>query len=147
MSRWKDLPHRLSADHPTRAGQCRDCGWLEPGSAPDTCARCAMQRYAAQGFFVLANPVLAFEQQGRELWRGVAKDLRAGQIATNRFYLWVGHGDGGPLERASDEVLPEREFIEATVAHETALDLTRRYPQIWVVTTVGCWNVGSSQLT
>lgn len=137
-NRWKVLPHRL-AD-----GRCRDCGRLVAGSAPETCTRCALERYGDVGFFTIANPVVAFEEQGRELWRQVAQQLRAGQLRADRFYLFVGHDDGEPLERPLDELLDnERDFAHAQTAHETGLDLTRRYPQVWVVTTVGCWSISS----
>jgi hypothetical protein len=141
MSRWKVLPHRLGLG--PREGQCRDCGRLVVTTAPDSCARCALERYSDQGFVTVTNPVVLFEEQGWELWRGVAQDLPAGQIAVNRFYLWVGHGDAGPLERAPDELVPEREFAHASRAHQAGVDLTGRYPQVWVVTIVGCWCITS----
>ncbi len=137
-NRWKVLPHRLSG------GRCRDCGRHDARSAPDTCPRCAVERYGDVGFFVIVNPVAAFEEHGRELWRQVSQQLRSGQLRSDRFYLFVGHGDGGPLERPLDELLDnERAFAHAQAAHETGLDLTRRYPQVWVVTTVGCWSISS----
>lgn len=138
MSRWKVLPHRLND------GRCRDCGRHVPGTAPQTCPRCAIERAHDEGLFTIVNPVVAFEEQGRESWRGVAGELRAGRMRSGHFYLWIGHGDGGPLERPLDELLSnEREFARADTAHETGLDLTERYPQVWVITTVGGWCVTS----
>ncbi len=141
-NRWKVLPHRITEGR--RAGQCRDCGRQDVASAPNTCPRCMIERYGDRGHFTIVDPVSAYEVQGRELWRQVAHDLRAGQLRSDRFYIWIGHGDGGPLERPLDELLDnEREFGNARVAHETALDLTCRYPQVWVITTVGGWDVTS----
>lgn len=138
INRWKVLPHRLSD------GKCRDCGRYAAITAPDNCPRCMLELRRDAGFFTIENPVAAFEQQGREMWREVARQLRCGDLRSGRFYLWIGHGDGGPLERPLDELLPnERVFSDATLAHETGLDLTRRYPQVWVVTTVGCWDITS----
>jgi hypothetical protein len=108
------------------------------------CARCALERYRDAGFFIITDPVSAFEIQGRERWRQVAQQLRSGQIRSGRFYLFVGHDDGGPLERPLNVLLDsEQEITLASVAYETGLDLTRRYQQVWVVTTVGCWSVSS----
>lgn len=134
--RWKYLPHRLSD------GRCRDCGRLVASTAPDTCARCALERYGDQGFSIVQNPVAAFEQELRETWRILAQEIRAGQIPPNRFYVWVGHGDGGPLDRPAED-LDGGPFADATTAHEMAMQLISRYPQVWVVTNVGCWNVFS----
>lgn len=142
MNRWKVLPHRLAEG--IRRGQCRDCGQHDATSAPDTCPRCALERYRDEGYDTIENPVSAFELQGREKWRAISQQLRSGQIRSGRFYLFVGHNDGGALERPLDELLDiEREIAHAPVAHEVGLDLTRRYQQVWVVTTVGAWNVTS----
>jgi len=141
-SQWKILPHRIPTGR--RLGQCRDCGQYDANSAPNTCARCAIERYQAAGFFILTDPVAAFEIQGRELWRSVAQQLRSGQIRSDMFYLFVGHDDGEPMEQPPDELLPpQRAFAHARRAHEAATGLTARYPRVWVVTTVGCWSVSS----
>lgn len=138
INRWKVLPHRRAT------GQCIDCGHHDARSAPDTCPRCAIESYRDRGFFTIANPVTAFELQARELWRLVAQDLRSGKMRSGRFYIWIGHGDGGPLERPLDELVPgEQDFIGASRAHEVALQLARRHPQVWIVTTVGGWDVVS----
>lgn len=142
ISRWKVLPHRIPGG--AREGQCRDCGQYDYTSAPETCARCAIERYSDAGFYIIVNPVSAFELQGRELWRKVSRQLRTGQLRSERFYLFVGHNDGAPLQRPLTELLDiEREIAFADVAHETGLDLTRRYQQVWVVTTVGGWDITS----
>jgi hypothetical protein len=136
MSRWKVLPHRL-AD-----GRCRDCGRLVATTAPQGCPRCAIERAFDEGMFTILNPVVAFEDQGRELWSEVAMKMRSGKIRSGHFYIWIGHGDGLPLEQPIDELLSnEQEFANASTAQETALDLARRYPQVWVITTVGGWCV------
>lgn len=140
INRWKVLPHRIPTG--LRAGQCRDCGQHDPTAAPETCPRCALERYSDLGYDTIVNPVVAFEDQGREQWRVIAQQLRAGRLRSGSFYIFVGYGDGGPLERPVDELADvTREWSCADMAHETALDLVRRYPQVWVVTTVGAWNV------
>lgn len=140
INRWKVLPHRIPSGR--REGQCRDCGQHDPTAAPRTCTRCSLEFYGDLGYDTIVNPVTAFEDQGRELWRVIAQQLRAGQLRSGQFYVFVGHGDGGPLERPLDELQSNEQVIAyADIAHETALDLTRRYPQVWVVTTVGAWHV------
>jgi hypothetical protein len=141
MNRFKVLPHRRTGKN---AGQCRDCGQYDVRSAPDTCPRCAIESYADQGCTVVLNPVDAFERDGWELWRNVAKQLRQGQIRSDRFYVFIADGDGGPLRRPVDELLDiERELPHCLVAHEIGLDLSRRHQQVWIVTTVGSWCVTS----
>jgi hypothetical protein len=136
MNRWKVLPHRLND------GRCRDCGRHVAATAPDTCCRCAIERYKDLGHPTIANPVNAFELHGREMWRLPAIALRSGEMRSGMFYPWIGHADGGTLERPLDELLDNgREVAHASVAHETALDLTRRYSQVWVLTTVGGWDM------
>jgi hypothetical protein len=138
--RWRILPHRIGGED----GRCRDCGRHDLGTAPDTCTRCAVKRYGNAGFFTMIDPVAAFELEGRDQWRNVSQQLRNGQLRSGRFYLFVGHDTGEPLERPPDELLSsEREIAHAQIAHEVGLDLTRRYQQVWVVTTVGCWSVSS----
>lgn len=145
INRWKVLPHRLSSG--IREGQCRDCGHHDPTSAPDTCPRCALERYGDEGYDTIENPVAAFELQGREKWRVVSRQLRSGQLRSGRFYLFVGHDDVDVLERPASELFDaDREWEIADLAHETGLDLTRRYRQVWVVTTVGAWNVTSGPM-
>jgi hypothetical protein len=144
MNRWKILPHRVPAGR--RAGQCRDCGQYDITAAPDACTRCALERYQEAGFFTIRDPVAAFEIENRERWRQVAQQLRTGRVRADLFYLFVGLDDGGPLEPPPDELLPrERAFAHASRAHEAGMVLTARYPQVWVVTTVGCWSVASGR--
>lgn len=142
MNRWKILPHRLAG------GRCRDCGQYDAYSAPENCPRCAFERFRDAGFFTILDPVSAFENQGRERWRTVAQQLRSGRIRSGRFHLFVGHDDGGPLEPVLPEVLPAGQVPVSdwsSDAYATATALTGRYPQVWVVTTIGCWSVSSGQ--
>lgn len=130
----KALPHRL------RDGRCRDCGHHDSYSAPDTCARCALDRMRERGYGVVLDPVLRFDRGG-ELWRQTAMGIRNGGIRSGRFYVMVGHNDGGSLGLPMGDLSPaEWEAVTAQGAHRTARGLTQRYPQVWVVTTVGCWN-------
>lgn len=128
------LPHRL------RDGRCRDCGRLDATSAPDTCPRCALERYSSRGYSVVADPVDRFEVQGVELWRIVSQALRSGVIRSDRFYLYVGFDDGAPLDVPTDGDRDAWVFAGAAGAQTIARALTQRYSQVWVVTTVGCWN-------
>jgi len=130
----KTLPHRL------RDGRCRDCGKSDATSAPDSCTRCALERYSTRGYAVVADPVTRFEVQGVELWRIVAQALRSGRIRSDRFYLYVGFDDGDPLDLPTDGDCNTWVFPGAAGAQAIARALTQRYPQVWVVTTVGCWN-------
>lgn len=109
-------------------------------SAPDGCTRCALERYSTRGYTVVADPVYRFEVHGMELWRVVARDLRSGAIRSDRFYLYVGLDDGGPLDLPTDADRATWVFPGAAGAQTIARALTQRYPQVWVVTTVGCWN-------
>lgn len=132
----RTLPHRL------RDGRCRDCGTYTVSTSPQTCIRCSVQIMQELGHSVLVSAVAAFERDESELWRQVAADIRTGQILADRFYVYVGHNDGGPLQRPVDDLLPgawqqgTRSAIQAV-----AEDLIPRYPEVWVVTTVGCWDV------
>lgn len=140
--RWRILPHRIGGPE----GPCRDCGRYESYSAPEGCTRCAVERFKDAGFHIMADPVAAFEVMGRERWRVVAQQLRSGQIRSGHFYVFVGHNDGGPLERPPAEVFPAGQAGElafAKDAYDTGLGLVERYPQVWIVTTVGCWSVSS----
>jgi hypothetical protein len=131
----KALPHRL-AD-----GRCRDCGQHDSYSAPDTCPRCTIDRMRDRGYEIVVNPVAQFVHVNDEMWRQVAADLQSGAIKSGRFYIVVGHGDGGSLGLPMGDLSPkEWEVATARTAHDTARLLTQRYPQVWVVTTVGCWN-------
>lgn len=130
----KILPHRL------RDGRCRDCGMSDATAAPDTCPRCALERYSSRGYSVVADPVARFEIQGVEQWRIVAQALRAGTIRSDRFYLYVGCDSDDPLDRPTDGDRNTWVFPGAAGAQTIARALTQRYSQVWVVTTVGCWN-------
>jgi hypothetical protein len=132
--RWKVLPHRLSD------GRCRDCGTYSAYSAPQSCCRCGLERFADDGCTVQPNPVAAF-QAGYELWRTVAIDLTSGKLKSGSFYPYIGHNDGAPLEPPMGDLDPADWQVDlASLAHELGLALALRYPQVWVVTTVGCWN-------
>lgn len=130
----KILSHRL------RDGRCRDCGTFDSGSAPLSCPRCALEVMRELGHPILIDPRAAFAA-GHELWRWVVADLQAGIIKADRFFVYVGHDDGEPLGLPEEGVVPggstrmTRPGIQAL-----ATDLTARYPGVWVVTTVGCWN-------
>lgn len=137
-------PHRL--DGGPRAGQCRDCGTYDMSSAPLTCCRCALERYGALGHEIIVNPVAQFVHVNDEMWRQVTQDLSGGVIRSDRFYIYIGHNDGGPLTLPAGGVAGfEAEgwaTPDAPGAHVSAKYLLEnRYPQAWVVTTVGCWNV------
>lgn len=134
----KALPHRL------RDGRCRDCGHHDAYSAPDTCSRCAVQRMAERGYRVEPDPVRRFDHYGHELWRAVAHGIRSGAVKSGRFYVYVGHNDGGALELPLGDLAPGGwELPAARVAHTLAQAMTQRYPQAWVVTTVGCWEAAA----
>lgn len=128
----KALPHRL------RDGRCRDCGHYDSYSAPDTCTRCALERMSERGYEIV-NPIQRWMAFGEELWRHVHQGILIGSIKSGRFYTKVGHNDGGPLITPLADCAPW-EFPTALAAHRGAQLLTERYPQVWVVTTVGCWN-------
>lgn len=132
----KALPHRL------RDGRCRDCGMLEFSSAPATCCRCALELMAELGYQVIEeDPVRLFEQHLLELWRQPAADMRNNIIKADRFQVYVGHNDGGSLVRPIDDVIPGAwQLATRPAAQRLAQDLLARYPQVWVVTTVGSWN-------
>jgi hypothetical protein len=131
----KALPHRL------RDGRCRDCGQYDLRSAPDTCTRCAIERMTDHGYEIIVNPVAQFIHVNDEMWRVAAHMLLDGSIKSGSFYLFVGHNDGGSLGLPMGDMSPAQwEVANARVATETAEALTQRYPQVWVVTTVGCWN-------
>jgi hypothetical protein len=116
MNRWKVLPHRLND------GRCRDCGRHVAATAPDTCCRCAIERYKDLGHPTIANPVNAFELHGREMWRLPAIALRSGEMRSGMFYPWIGHADGGTLERPLDELLDNgREVAHAGAGSDPAL--------------------------
>jgi hypothetical protein len=88
----------------------------------------------------MVNPVAAF-LAGREQWRVVAQDLTSGRIKSGAFYVYIGHGDGGPLELPVGDLDPgDWQHNSASLAHELAVALLQRYSQSWVVTTVGCWS-------
>lgn len=142
MSRPK--PHRLSSG--PRAGQCRDCGGYDAFTAPQTCCRCALERYDELGYQVVLDPKARLERYAEEMWRQVALQIFTGSVRSDRFYVFVGHNDGGPLvlppEDEAAQGLDVWAMPGAHTAHATAKYLLeQRYPQAWVVTTVGCWNV------
>lgn len=129
-------PHRL------RNGQCVDCGHHDSYSAPDTCPRCALDRMHEQGHGVAPDPVRQFELFGSEMWRQVATGITNGSIKSGRFYLFAGYHDGGALELPMGDVSAAQwETASARTAQASGEALTDRYKQVWVVTTVGCWNV------
>lgn len=129
------LPHRLPD------GRCRECGHHDSFSAPDICCRCALDRMRERGYPIAADPVSQFERFGSEMWRQVATGIRNGSVKSDRFYVFVGYRDGGPLELPMGDLSAGQwEVASARTAHATAQALTARYPQVWVVTTVGCWN-------
>jgi hypothetical protein len=129
------MSHRL-AD-----GRCRDCGKHDSYSAPDSCPRCALDRMGDRGYEIVVNPVAQFVHVNDEMWRQVAADIQSGAIKSDRFYILVGHNDGGSLGLPMGDLSPKQwEVASAQTAHRTARSLIQRYPQVWVVTTVGCWN-------
>jgi hypothetical protein len=131
----RPLPHRLGD------GRCRDCGQHDSYTAPDTCARCAIDRMRERGYEIVVNPIAQFVHVNDEMWRLVATGLQDGSIKSDRFYVFIGHNDGGPLELPVGEVSAAQwGFAGAAGAQTVARALTQRYPQVWVVTTVGCWN-------
>lgn len=131
----KHLPHRLGN------GKCRDCGQFDSRSAPASCARCALDRMRDDGHEIVVNPVAQFVHVNDEMWREVAAALMGNRFKSDRFYIVVGHNDGGSLSLPMGDLQPaQREVSNARTAQLTAQDLTARYPQVWVVTTVGCWN-------
>lgn len=130
----KALPHRL------RNGQCRECGKYDLSSAPRTCVRCALEVMSGIRYEVVDAPNRLFEVRGWELWRTAAADMASGRLRADRFHLYVGHNDGAPLERP--EGLPPGldSALTYSAAQALAADLQQRYPQVWVVTTLGSWN-------
>jgi hypothetical protein len=131
----KILPHRL------RDGRCRDCGMHDTYAAPDSCPRCALERMRERGYPIVREPVVQFLVMGDEMWRRAAEGIKTGTIKSDRFYVMIGHNDGGTLLPPIGELVPNNgEMSSAKAAHLVAASLTQRYPQAWVVTTVGCWN-------
>lgn len=140
----KQLPHRI--EHGRRAGQCRDCGHHDAYSAPDTCPRCALERMTDLGREVVTDPQGLLEHYGTELWRQPAADLTSGAVKSGRFYIYVGHGDGGSLGLPMGDLSPGGwEVATSRAAMNTAAALLQRYPQVWIVTTVGCWNAARKE--
>ncbi len=130
----RPLPHRLAG------GQCRDCGQYDSWTAPDTCQRCAIDRMEDRGYEVVRDVVGQYERYATEMWREAAAGIKSGAIKSGRFYLMIGHNDGGPLTLPMGDLSPaDWEIAGARRAQALALDLAERYPQVWVVTTVGCW--------
>jgi hypothetical protein len=131
----KTLPHRL------RDGRCRDCGHHDSKSAPDTCPRCTIDVLTEDGYRVELDPGRQFFA-GAEMWHVVAYDLKSGAIKSGRFYVYVGLDDGESLTLPLGELSPEQWTVpHARTAKAVAQALTERYAQVWIVTTVGCWNV------
>ena len=133
MSR-RVLPHRL------RDGRCRDCGKIDNSSAPGGCCRCAVERHRERGYPVVTDALDRFDNHAVELWRRVAADLRSGAIRSDRFYLYVGHGDGGSLDLPTDGDTGTWVFPGAPEAQAIGKALAQRYPDVWIVTTVGCYS-------
>lgn len=134
----RPLSHRLSC------GRCRDCGYYDSFSAPDGCTRCAVDRMREHGHEIVVNPVAQFAHVADELWREVAAGIQNGSIKSDRFYIMVGHNDGGCLSPPLGDLSPgDWEVGNARMARTIAVGLARRYPQVWVVTTVGCWNAST----
>lgn len=130
----KPLPHRKST------GECRDCGMIQPSSAPTTCCRCALEIMSNAGHHVQLSPAQLFADFGWEMWRVAAHDMRRGKLKSDRFHLYVGHADGGPLEPAPAEIVGDWQVPTRVAAQALGGHLADRYPQVWVVTTVGSWN-------
>lgn len=135
----RPLPHRL------RDGRCRDCGQHSPYSAPNGCCRCALERMAERGYQVVDDPAGRFLHLIEERWRLVAAGLSSGRIRSDRYYLYAGMDDGGPLDLPTDGEIGTWTFADAHTAHSIALALLERYEQVWVVTTVGCWNAARTE--
>jgi hypothetical protein len=140
----RPLPHRIEQGR--LAGACRDCGTHDAYSAPDTCCRCALERMGERDYEIVVNPIAQFVHVADEMWRLVAAGLQSGAIKSDRFYVYVGHNDGGSLglPMGDHDLSPDNWCTpSARAAQQTALALTGRYSQVWVVTTVGCWNAVS----
>lgn len=131
----RPLPHRKST------GQCRECGTYDAQGAPGSCCRCALERMDDRDYQVIVDMTRRWMSMGDELWRQVHPDILTGAIKSDRFYLYVGHNDGGSLGLPMGDLTAQQwAVLDARTAHATAQALTQRYPQVWVVTTVGCWN-------
>lgn len=131
----RPLSHRLTD------GRCRECGQHDSYSAPDTCTRCAVDRMRDREYEIIYNPIAQLVHVNDEMWRQVAQGIQNGSVKAGRFYVFVGHNDGGSLVSPLGDLSPsEWEVPTATHARAAARTLASRYPQVWVVTTVGCWN-------
>jgi hypothetical protein len=131
----KILPHRL------QNGRCRDCSMFDPSSAPATCTRCSLEIMGRLGYVVVEeSPARLWTVRNYELWRVAGGDQVSGRLQADRFYLYVGHNDGGPLEPPPDLVSESHCQTDRIAARALAAELVKRYPQVWVVTTVGSWN-------
>lgn len=132
----RPLPHR------TGRGACRECGMFDLYSAPDNCARCALARYAERGYRIVGDPVYLLERELQLMWTRIAHDLSRGSLRSGSFCVYVGYGDGAELVPPNGDLSPrEREFVSHRAAQAAGQALLQRYPQVWVMTTVGGWNV------
>jgi hypothetical protein len=94
-----------------------------------------------RGYEIVVNPIAQFVHVADEMWRHAATGIQNGSIKADRFYIMVGHNDGGSLGLPmGDLTAAEWEISSARTAQRVARTMTGRYPQVWVVTTVGCWN-------
>lgn len=135
----KVLPHRL------RDGRCRDCGTFDASSSPDTCTRCSLEIMGNLGYQVAEAPQRLWQVYERELWRVAGTDQVSGKLRSDRFHAYVGINDGAPLEPPEGPIPGAWIQGSRNAARLLSEQLQDRYPQVWVVTTVGSWNAVRTQ--
>lgn len=88
----------------------------------------------------MLDPALALASYDDQRWLRVVDDMATGWVKSDRFYVYVGEDDDGPLGLPLGSERPEGEvFPTVTQAGLACARWAARYPEVWVVTTAGCW--------
>lgn len=120
-----------------RSGQCPGCGMYDTSSAPDQCARCALERAQDRGWRTYTREQL-LSLSGRfrsdELWAAVVEHYEQDRVPADTFYVYVASADGRLLPLFLRPAVQQ----SALLASEQAAGVTM-FAQAWVVTSVGAW--------
>lgn len=129
----------MSDRHRDSDGVCRECGRYALGSAPTSCARCALELARQAGAeIVSASELRTHLRCHQEHWMQVADDLVKHRIHGGRFYVY-GSADSGERLEQPPHLRPY--YLTRTAAIEAARGQLARYPHIWVATSVGAFRV------